>query len=195
MWRMQSDKVFFLNFSTRLFHKIVHCVLYISFISFDYLSFIGFNYLCFSPVTERWSTWGCTVVLYLSLISFGHLCFIGFDYLCFLPVTEREVPDGALPHGQGVRSVEAGPGVSDRRQCQGHLCPSHVVLPRTSTEGTCCDCVLRLLICVMLCILGQLNLFVSSIESFRQYKKDANTLCLIFFFFCSRILIYMIKYW
>lgn len=38
-------------------------------------------------------------------------------YLYFLPVilpvTEGEVPDGALPHGQGVRSVEAGPGVSD----------------------------------------------------------------------------------
>lgn len=78
----------------------------------------------------------------------------------FLPVTEREVPDGALPHGQGVRSVEAGPRVSDGGQCQGHLRSSCVVLPGTSTEGTCCDCVLRLSIWVILCQIKPFNCII-----------------------------------
>lgn len=78
----------------------------------------------------------------------------------FLPVTEREVPDGALPHGQGVRSVEAGPRVSDRGQCEGHLRPSRAVLPGTSTEGTCCYCVLRLSIWVKLCQINPFNCII-----------------------------------
>lgn len=90
----------------------------------------------------------------------NYLCFIGFDYLWFLPVTEREVPNGALPHGQGVRSVEAGPRVSDRGQCQGHLRSSCVVLPGTSTEGMCRDCVLRLSILLILCQINPFNCII-----------------------------------
>ena len=56
----------------------------------------------------------------------------------FSAMTEREVPDGALPLRQGVRSVEAGLGVPDSRQCQGHLCAPSVVLPSSLPESTCC---------------------------------------------------------
>ena len=103
-------------------------------------------------------------------------------------MTEREVPDGALPLRQGVRSVEAGLGVPDSRQCQGHLCAPSVVLPFSFPESTCCDgCQCQ---ADSPCLKKKDNFF--SLSFYMFFVFPVSFLCLFVCFLYEKIIIFMI---